>query len=96
LALPNLGLSRENTLLCTAELESHSNAQKTLLAIFTEKSTSWEVSHTITLGHNIINNFRFGRLEAIANQGGNPAPVSAVTAMNIAGVFQNIPGAYRF
>lgn len=65
------------------------------VSIFSEKSTSWEVSHTITLGHNIINNFRFGKLEAIANQGGNPAPTSAVTAMGLSGVFQNIPGAYR-
>ncbi len=65
------------------------------VSIFSEKSTSWQVSHTVTLGHNIINNFRFGKLEAIANQGGNPAPTSAVSAMAIAGVFQDIPAAYR-
>ena len=65
------------------------------VSIFSENSTSWQVSHTVTLGHNIINNFRFGKLEAIANQGGNPAPTSAVSAMAISGVFQNIPAAYR-
>ena len=65
------------------------------VSIFSEKSTSWEISHTVTLGHNIINNFRFGRLEAIANQGGNPAPTAAVTAIGLSGVFQNIPGPYR-
>jgi hypothetical protein len=65
------------------------------VSIFIEKSTSWEVSHTVTLGHNIINNFRFGRLEAIANQGGNPAPTSAVTAIGLLGTFQNIAAPYR-
>lgn len=65
------------------------------VSVFTENSTSWELSHTVTLGHAIINNFRFGKLEAIANQGGNPAPTSAVNAMGLSGVFQNIPGPYR-
>ncbi|MGA8274238.1 MAG: TonB-dependent receptor [Candidatus Sulfotelmatobacter sp.] len=65
------------------------------VSIFSEKSTSWEVSHTISLGHNIINNFRFGRLEAIANQGGNPAPTAGVSALGLSGTFQNIPAAYR-
>ena len=65
------------------------------VSIFSENSTSWQVSHTVTLGHNIINNFRFGKLEAVANQGGNPAPTSGVSAMAISGVFQNIPAAYR-
>ena len=64
-------------------------------SLFVEDSTSWEISHTITLGHNIINNFRFGRLEAVANQEGNGAPTSAVSAMGFTGVFQNIPAAFR-
>lgn len=65
------------------------------VSVFTEKSQSWEISHTIDLGHNMVNNFRFGRLEATANQGGNPAPVSDVSAMGITGVFQNIAAPYR-
>ena len=65
------------------------------VSVFTENSTNWEISHTITLGHNIINNFRFGHFEAIANQGGNPAPSAAVSAMNISGVYQDIPAAFR-
>lgn len=65
------------------------------VSIFTEKSQSWEISHTITLSHTMVNNFRFGRLEAIANQGGNPAPTSDVSALGMSGVFQSIPSPYR-
>ena len=65
------------------------------VSIFTEKSQSWEISHTITLGHHVINNFRFGRLEATANQGGNPASTSDVSGLGLIGVFPNIPAAYR-
>jgi Carboxypeptidase regulatory-like domain/TonB dependent receptor-like, beta-barrel len=56
-------------------------------AIFEEKSQSWEISHTIPLGRSMVNNFRFGKLEPVANQGGFPAPDSDVAAMGITGVF---------
>ena len=65
------------------------------VAVFTGKSQSWAISHTIPLTHNIVNNFRFGNLEAIFNQGGNPAPPSDVAALGLTGVFQNIPAPYR-
>ena len=65
------------------------------ISIFTEKSQSWEISHTISIGPNIVNNFRFGRLEALANQGGNPAPTDAVSALGLSGVFSNIADPYR-
>jgi hypothetical protein len=65
------------------------------VSVFVEKSQSWELSHTIDLSHNIVNNFRFGRLEAVSNQGGNPAPVADVSALGLTGVFQNIPAPYR-
>jgi hypothetical protein len=56
-------------------------------AIFEEKARSWEISHTIPLGHSTVNNFRFGRLDPTANQGGIPAPTSDVATMGITGVF---------
>jgi hypothetical protein len=65
------------------------------VSVFTEKEQSWEISHTVSLGHNIINNFRFGRLEAVSNQGGLPASVSDVAALGITGTYQNIPDPYR-
>ena len=64
-------------------------------SVFTQKNQSWEVSHTITLPHNMVNNFRFGRLGATSNQGGVAAPASDVATMGLTGVFQNIPGSYR-
>jgi len=56
-------------------------------AIFQEQSRSWQVSHSVPLGSKMVNSFRFGHLDPIANQGGIPAPASAVAAMQISGVF---------
>ena len=59
--------------------------------LFTEDSTNWVLNHTVTLPHNFVNNFRFGRLVAIANQYANAAPASAVQALGLQGVFTNLP-----
>jgi hypothetical protein len=64
------------------------------VSVFMENTQSWEVSHTAAFG-TYLNNFRFGRLDPVANQGGIPASASAVSAMGIAGTFQNIPNPYR-
>ena len=48
------------------------------IGTFNEKSESWMISHTIPLTHNIVNNFRFGRLEPISVQGGIAAPDSDI------------------
>lgn len=61
------------------------------VGVFTEKSESWMISHTLNIGARNINNFRFGRLEPGAIQGGKPAPASDVSALGITGVFQNLP-----
>ena len=61
------------------------------IGTFNEKSESWMISHTVPLSRNIVNNFRFGRLEPISIQGGIPAPVSDVTALGLTGVFQSLP-----
>jgi len=65
------------------------------VGVFTEKSESWMISHTINIGANNVNNFRFGRLEPIAIQGGKPAPESDVTALGVTGVFQTLPSYAR-
>lgn len=62
---------------------------------FTEDTTSWTVSHTISLGPRILNNFRFGFLEAKAIQGAPPASSSAISALGVSGVFQNLPSYAR-
>ncbi|PYX85856.1 MAG: hypothetical protein DMG70_02260 [Acidobacteria bacterium] len=65
------------------------------IGIFNEQSNSWQISHTISLGHNNVNNFRFGHLDPTAIQGGNPAPTSDVTTLGLTGVFQNLPSYAR-
>ncbi|MGI9072599.1 MAG: carboxypeptidase regulatory-like domain-containing protein [Bryobacteraceae bacterium] len=57
---------------------------------FVEDTTNWAVSHTITLGPTMVNQFRFGYLEATANQGGFPANPSDITALGLTGVFNNL------
>lgn len=57
-----------------------------------ETQKNWELSHTINLGQAIVNNFRFGYLDAQAPQGA-PAPSSdAVTALGETGVFTHFAG----
>jgi len=65
------------------------------VGVFSEKSESWMISHTLNLGSKNINNFRFGHLEPIAIQGGVPAPTSDVTALGLTGVFQDLPAYAR-
>jgi outer membrane receptor protein involved in Fe transport len=62
---------------------------------FNEKSESWMISHTLNIGQRNINNFRFGRLEPIAIQGGVAAPAADVTALGLTGVFQDLPNYAR-
>ncbi len=61
------------------------------LNIFTENSTSWEVSHTISLPHGFVNNFRFGHLGAKVIQGDSPADTTDVTNLGLTGVFTGLP-----
>jgi hypothetical protein len=58
--------------------------------VFTEDSTSWEVSHTISLGQKNVNNIRYGQLNAKAIQGANAAPASDVSALGLSGIFTNL------
>jgi hypothetical protein len=62
---------------------------------FLEESTNWQVTHTVNIGPHVVNQFRLGFLEATANQFGTAAPQSAVDAMALTGVFQNMPDLQR-
>ena len=66
------------------------NVSKQGVGTFAENNKSWTVSHTISLGHNMINNFRFGHLEAIANQLGVGATQADLAAMGITGSYPNL------
>ncbi|HEY0161528.1 MAG TPA: hypothetical protein VGB69_02510, partial [Edaphobacter sp.] len=65
------------------------------LSLFTENSTSWEISHTISLGPNNVNNIRYGQLSAKSIQGVTPAPTSAESALGVSSVFTNLPAYAR-
>lgn len=62
---------------------------------FVEESTNWQVTHTVNIGPHLVNQFRLGFLEATADQFGTAAPQSAVAAMALTGVFQNMPDIQR-
>jgi carboxypeptidase family protein/TonB-dependent receptor-like protein len=62
---------------------------------FNEKTESWMISHTATIGSSMTNNFRFGHLEPIAIQGGNPITAAQVSALGITGVYPNLPNYAR-
>jgi hypothetical protein len=57
------------------------------VGVFNEKAESWMISHTKNIGSRVINNFRFGRLEPIAIQGGKAITSGQVSALGITGVY---------
>lgn len=59
--------------------------------IFTENSTSWTGGYTLPLPKGFVNDFRFGRLEAISIQGDSAASASDVSGLGLSGVFTNLP-----
>ncbi len=52
-----------------------------------EKQKNWEISHTINIGNSMVNNFRFGYLDAQAPEGAPAPPAEAVTALAETGTF---------
>lgn len=59
--------------------------------IFTENSTSWTGAYTLALPKGFVNDFRFGKLEAISIQGDSAASSADITALGLTGVFTNLP-----
>ena len=53
-----------------------------------ETQKTWAISHTISLGTSMVNNFRFGYLDAQAPQGAPAPPTDAISALGETGVFQ--------
>ncbi len=59
--------------------------------IFTENSTSWTGGYTLPLPGGFVNDFRFGKLEAISIQGDSPASSADISALGLTGIFTNLP-----
>jgi carboxypeptidase family protein len=62
---------------------------------FVEDTINWAVSHTLTIGAAMVNQFRFGYLEATANQGGYPANPADISALGLTGVYTNLSDPQR-
>ena len=62
---------------------------------FIQKTKSWQVSHTIPFGANLVNQFRLGRIEARADENGTAAPQSDIDPLRLTGVFTGIPDVQR-
>ena len=62
---------------------------------FVQDTTNWQVQHTWALKNNLVNNFRFGRVDARADQKGIPCAQSDVDSLQLTGVFTDIPDDQR-
>src|SRR5262245_37543998 len=62
---------------------------------FIQKTKSWQVSHTIPFGANLVNQFRLGHIEARADENGPAAPQSDIDPLRLTGVFTGIPDVQR-
>src|SRR5262245_13390831 len=62
---------------------------------FIQQTRSWQVSHTIPLRANLVNQFRLGHIEARADENGPAAPQSDIDALLLVGVFTGIPDVQR-
>jgi carboxypeptidase family protein/TonB-dependent receptor-like protein len=54
---------------------------------FIQESRNWQVSYTLPVGANVVNQFRFGYVGATANQNGATADPSDISALGLTGVF---------
>jgi hypothetical protein len=62
---------------------------------FIEEETSWTVGHTINIGSHLVNQARYGQLEATANYCSTAVSQSVVDALGLTGVFSNLPDCAR-
>jgi hypothetical protein len=62
---------------------------------FIQQTKSWQVSHTIPFGANLVNQFRLGYIQARADENGPAAPQSDIDALQLTGVFTDIPDVQR-
>lgn len=62
---------------------------------FIQKTRNWQVSHILPVTSTFVNQFRLGYVEATANQHGVPAPQADLDALQLTGIFQNVPDEQR-
>ena len=57
---------------------------------FTQESRNWQISYAAPIGTNLVNEFRFGYVRALANQNGATADQADIDALGLTGVFTNL------
>lgn len=62
---------------------------------FVQQTKNWQISHTIPFSSNLVNQFRFGYVEALAVQHGATAPQSDIDPLQLTGVFSGLPDIQR-
>jgi hypothetical protein len=63
--------------------------------LFVQNSKNWQVSHTWPIKSNVVNVFRFGRVEALANQEGIGCSQADIDFLGLTGIFSSIPDPQR-
>jgi Carboxypeptidase regulatory-like domain len=62
---------------------------------FVQKTKNWQISHTIPISSSLVNQFRFGYVEASAVQHSTTAPQSDIDPLQLTGVFTGLPDDQR-
>jgi hypothetical protein len=57
---------------------------------FVQETRNWQLSHSVAVGANLVNEFRFGYVEATANQHGATADQADIDPLGLTGVFTNL------
>jgi hypothetical protein len=57
---------------------------------FVQETQNWQISHSVPISTNFVNEFRFGYVEATANQHGATADQADIDPLQLTGVFQNL------
>ena len=63
--------------------------------LFVQDTKNWQVSHTWPIKSNVVNVFRFGRVEALANQEGIGCSQADLDFLALTGIFSSIPDPQR-
>jgi hypothetical protein len=62
---------------------------------FVQNTKNWQVSHSVPIASNLVNQFRVGFVGARANQHGFTAPQADIAAAGLTGVFDNLDDEQR-
>jgi hypothetical protein len=71
------------------------NTTETGDVFFVQSTRNWQVSHSVPIGPTLVNQFRIGYVEAMANQHGATAPQADIEPLGLTGVFTTLSDEQR-